>query len=400
MNVRVGARTDVGRVREGNEDAYILDFPLFGVADGMGGHLAGDVASSTAVDSIVEAAHADSPTDTRSLAALVRGANEAIFERAGSDPSLRGMGTTCTLVLLDDGRIHLAHVGDSRAYIVRDGRLEQLTEDHTLVNRMVREGRIQAEEATHHPQRSILTRALGVDPSVDVDTATLDVKEGDRILLCSDGLSSIVEESVISDVLTSENDPQSTADRLVGLANDAGGEDNITVLILDVTEDDVPADEGVRAMAQAPAPPPEAPPSPPETRKEPAGTVRRSWRRRVIVTLVVLAVLVGGAYVAAQVALSNSYFVGANEQGRVAIFSGIRDEVAGLTLNEEKEASGVEVSELPEFKQQDVREGITADSLADARAIVQGLEGLASDPDFGSNRRRERKDNNQKDANQ
>ena len=120
----------------------------------------------------------------------------------------------------------------------------------------------------------------------------------------------------------------------------------------------------------------------------------------MIVTLVVLAVLVGGAYVAAQVALSNSYFVGANEQGRVAIFSGIRDEVAGLTLNEEKEASGVEVSELPEFKQQDVREGITADSLADARAIVQGLEGLASDPDFGSNRRRESKDNNQKDANQ
>lgn len=390
MNVNIGIATDVGRVREANEDAYILEDPLFGVADGMGGHVAGDVASSTAVDSIVEAARADSPTDTRSLAALVHKANVAIFERADSDPTLRGMGTTCTIVLVDNDKAYLAHVGDSRAYLLRDGRLEQLTEDHTLVNRMVREGRIEPQEAAHHPQRSILTRALGVDASVDVDTTTLEVEEGDRLLLCSDGLSSMVENPTISEVLSSVDDPQAAADRLIGLANEAGGEDNITVVVLDVVGDGDSGPARAGAATEAPAPsPPEAPPPPPEGRATAAP--RRTWARKAVIAGIVVVVLLAGAFVAARVALNNSYFVGANEQGEVAIYSGIPEEVAGLTLRDEEEVSGIELSDLPEFKQSDVREGIKADSLEGARTVLQSLRDLARDPEFGTDRKRETK---------
>jgi len=392
MKVNVGVATDVGRVREGNEDAYILEDPLFGVADGMGGHLAGDVASSTAVDSIVEGAREDSPVDTRSLAALVRKANVAIFERAGSDPTLRGMGTTCTILLFDDAKAYLAHVGDSRAYLFRDGRLEQITEDHTLVNRMVSEGRIEPAEAAHHPQRSILTRALGVDPSVDVDTVTVEVEEGDRLLICSDGLSSMVENSTISEVLSSEDDPQVAADRLIGLANEAGGEDNITVVLLDVVSDSASAPASADTVSEAPAQEPaEAPPPPPPPESGEAAAPRRKWARRAVTAGVVIAVIVAGAYIAARAALSNSYFVGATEQGQVAIYSGIPEEVAGLSLRDEEEASGIALSDLPKFKQSDVREGIKADSLEDARAVVASLEDLARDPDFGTDRKPESK---------
>jgi serine/threonine protein phosphatase PrpC len=172
MRIAVGAKTDIGLVREGNEDSYLVDDPLFAVADGMGGHLAGDVASSTAIDVISRRARETDLRDEEGLRAVVREANAAIWKRSQGDSALRGMGTTCTLLSLGNSQARLAHVGDSRAYLLRDGELSQLTEDHTLVGRMVREGRLTAEEAQNHPQRSIITRALGVDSEVDVDRVT------------------------------------------------------------------------------------------------------------------------------------------------------------------------------------------------------------------------------------
>ncbi|MDQ4145938.1 MAG: Stp1/IreP family PP2C-type Ser/Thr phosphatase, partial [Actinomycetota bacterium] len=233
MNLSIGAQSDVGRVREGNEDSFLVDEPLFVVADGMGGHLAGDVASSTAVDVILNKSATASAEDPETLADLIRSANSAIWDKAHANPTLRGMGTTCTLVLLHENRAHIAHVGDSRAYLLRDGRLQQITEDHTLVARMVKEGRLQPEEAEHHPQRSIITRALGVDAEVEVDLDSLEVQPGDRLMLCSDGLSSMIDHDSIATALKEQAAPQDAADELIKRANDAGGEDNITVVVID-----------------------------------------------------------------------------------------------------------------------------------------------------------------------
>src|SRR2546423_2221349 len=172
MRVRVGAKTDVGRARQRNEDSYLIRDPLFAVADGMGGHQGGDVASSLSVETV---SGLDLPPDG-AFAALVeqiKRANQAVLERGEADGSLRGMGTTFTAILIDGDRGHVAHVGDSRAYRLHDGTLQQLTEDHTLVQRMVREGRIKPEQARHHPQRSIVTRALGVEEDLEVEELTL-----------------------------------------------------------------------------------------------------------------------------------------------------------------------------------------------------------------------------------
>ncbi|MGH2789902.1 MAG: Stp1/IreP family PP2C-type Ser/Thr phosphatase, partial [Actinomycetota bacterium] len=229
MKVNIGAKSDVGRVREANEDSYLVHEPLFVVADGMGGHIAGDVASSTAVKTIEKQSSDASAEDMETLARLVRSANSQIWEKAQGDPTLKGMGTTCTLLLLDGAKAHFAHVGDSRAYLLRGDVLTQITEDHSLVGRMVKEGRLTVEEAENHPQRSIITRALGVDSEVEVDLLTVDLDAGDRILMCSDGLSSMIDSEAMTAALTQTDDPQAAADRLVSLANDAGGEDNITV---------------------------------------------------------------------------------------------------------------------------------------------------------------------------
>jgi protein phosphatase len=237
MRPVVAAKTDVGRVRKGNEDSYLARDPLFAVADGMGGHIAGDVASATAVELIAERADQDMPHTTAELAAIVRGANAAIWEKAQSDPSLKGMGTTCTLALLEDHELHIAHVGDSRAYLYRGSELSQVTEDHTLVSRMVREGRLKPEEAERHPQRSIITRALGVDADVEVDELSVAIEEGDRFLLCSDGLSDYVEDSVIAETLLANPDRKTAAAELVHRTLENGAPDNVTVIVADVTDD-------------------------------------------------------------------------------------------------------------------------------------------------------------------
>lgn len=188
-------KTDPGRVRRRNEDAFVVDPPLFAVADGMGGAQAGEVASRLAAAAFREYREADELVPEERVAAIIKEANRRIYDRARTDSEVSGMGTTVTAALLGDGRIVIGHVGDSRAYRIRDGRLEQLTEDHSLVADLMRSGRLTPEEAEGHPQRSVITRALGTDPDVDVDTLVVEAEAGDLFLLCSDGLSTMVSDA-------------------------------------------------------------------------------------------------------------------------------------------------------------------------------------------------------------
>ena len=363
MNTAVGVRTDVGRVREGNEDSYLAEPPLFAIADGMGGHSAGEVASETAVKVISDGAAQVSSEDPRSLARLLNNANAAIYTKAQSDAALLGMGTTCTLLMAGEGIAHIAHVGDSRAYRLREGAIEQLTDDHTLVGRMVREGQISAEEAQHHPQRNVITNALGLDSNIAVDLREIEAHAGDRLLLCSDGLSSMVSDSDIVTAANSAEDPQQAAEALVELALEAGGEDNITVLVIDLGGKD----------AQAPAPgrtdtsPGPSSPAPPTSRR------RRKW----LGALLLLLLAVAAAYGAGNWALDNSYYVGVDESGRVTIFQGIPERIAGLTLAEAIEPSALALEDLPESRHALLRQGMKVESLDEAQSTVSDLSDLA-----------------------
>lgn len=239
MKLRAAGYTDVGLVRSSNEDAYLIAEPLFAVADGMGGHQAGEVAAGTTIETLREFAGAIANDDDpgSALVETARAANRAVYEKASEDPSLLRMGTTLTAAIARDGRLCIAHVGDSRAYLFRDGNLRQLTQDHTLVAEYVRHGRMTEEEAKVHPNRSIITRALGVEPDIPVDTVTLGIRPGDRILLCSDGLYSMVPDEFIASILASVEDTAAAAKQLVEAANSAGGEDNTTVVVIDVEPD-------------------------------------------------------------------------------------------------------------------------------------------------------------------
>jgi serine/threonine protein phosphatase PrpC len=240
MRVVVGVATDIGRVRERNEDSYLVDPPIYAVADGMGGARGGAVASSLALDKVEELFH----SGKGSLGELIRSANRAVFERSVSDSKVSGMGTTLTAATVDERGAHLGHVGDSRAYLLRAGSLRQLTDDHTLVNRMVKAGEITTQEAGIHPHRNVLTRSVGTEPEVDVDEKDIPLIDGDRLLLCSDGLTGMVTEPQIQAILETTPDPQEAAGRLIKAANRAGGIDNITVVVLDIREhdDDSPTD--------------------------------------------------------------------------------------------------------------------------------------------------------------
>lgn len=364
MNVTVGAQTDVGRVRQGNEDSYLLEPPIYVVADGMGGHIAGDVASATAVDVIAAGARDAESLDGPALADLVNRANEAIWEKARSDPSLRGMGTTCTLLMIDGATAHLAHVGDSRAYLLREGTLNQLTEDHTLVERMVREGRLSAEEAASHPQRSVITRALGVDQNVQVDVLREQLTRGDRILLASDGLTSMVGSDDIAGVLKTEDDPQAAADRLVEMANAAGGEDNVTVLVVDVGKDGAPA-----PPRAAPARHDTRPGAEPQTEPSP-----RRWVRPLVWAVAVVALVAIAAIAAVQWALSNSWYVGFSDDGVVTIYQGIPEEIAGRTFADPERETGITEDEVPETFVNDLEAGVKVESLDEAEVYVRNIQ--------------------------
>jgi serine/threonine protein phosphatase PrpC len=258
---RAAGLTDTGRRRRQNEDAFVCDPPLFAIADGMGGAQAGELASRLAAAAIERAASAVS--DEEGVVGVVRAANAAIFERALHDPAAAGMGTTATVALVDErtGTLTLAHVGDSRAYRYRDGELEQLTTDHSLVAELVRSGRLTEAEAAVHPHRSVITRALGTEAEVEVDTRTLDVAPGDLVVLCSDGLSAMVRDGEIARVVeASDRDPHAAAEALVRAANEHGGDDNVTVVVFELVEGE-PAERERRGAASSDG---EAPPADPD----------------------------------------------------------------------------------------------------------------------------------------
>jgi len=251
--------TDVGRVRDGNEDAFIDQsnrLGLVAVADGMGGHRAGEVASATALESLRAAVASGQP-----LRDAIEGANDAVLEKSVSDQELHGMGTTLTAGMLgSDGYLVVGHVGDSRAYLVRDGKLEQLTEDHSLVGELLRTGKLSAEEAETHPQRSMITRALGTDPNVDVDIFSVDPRDGDLFLLCSDGLTSMVDDREILRLVGEKRaDLDGLVKALIKAANKGGGEDNITVIAFEIgeTNDSTLEDTAVVPVPNEPEPEPD-----------------------------------------------------------------------------------------------------------------------------------------------
>jgi len=241
--VRVGqsaVRTDPGRKRRGNEDAYVLRPPLFAIADGMGGAQAGEIASALAAGALDESGATGG--GERRVTELIQEANRRVHQRASTDATTSGMGTTMTVMLVEgDGSITVGHVGDSRAYLLRDGKLEQITDDHSLVAELVRRGELSPQAAEVHPQRSVITRALGTDPDVDVDAFRVEAQAGDVYLICSDGLSDMVDADEIERVLAGHREDLDAAARaLVQAANRAGGEDNITAVVFEMVEGDVP----------------------------------------------------------------------------------------------------------------------------------------------------------------
>ena len=233
---RYAGVTNTGRRRRHNEDAFVCEPPLFAVADGMGGPRAGEVASRLAATAVK--ADEASGTGAERVVALILEANRRVFQRSSEDADVSGMGTTMIVALVEDAGVTFGHVGDSRAYLLRGDALEQLTEDHSLVAELVRTGRLSPEEAEHHPQRSVITRALGTDPDVDVDTFTVVPEAGDIFLICSDGLTTMIDDETIRSVLQErERDLDDAARELVRLANKAGGEDNITVVAFELADE-------------------------------------------------------------------------------------------------------------------------------------------------------------------
>ena len=251
----VGVITDTGRKRRRNEDAYVCEPPLFAIADGMGGAQAGEVASRLAAAALKE-------SDARTLGGeerisdLIQEANRRVYDRSITDPNTSGMGTTITVALVEDGNVAFGHVGDSRAYLIREGRMEQVTEDHSLVNELMKSGKLSREEAETHPQRSVITRALGTDPDVDADTFTIEAKSGDVFLLCSDGLTDMVgEREILELVELNRQDIDAALKSLVKAANRSGGEDNITVVAFEIAESQVLTHDGETRENVVPPPP-------------------------------------------------------------------------------------------------------------------------------------------------
>jgi serine/threonine protein phosphatase PrpC len=355
-------RTHPGQVRRRNEDSYVLDPPLFAVADGMGGAQAGEVASRLTATAFREYHEADAlPPDER-LQSIIQEANRRIYKRARADSDASGMGTTVTAALLTGGRVTLGHVGDSRAYRIRDGELEQLTEDHSLVADLMRSGRLTPEEAEAHPQRSVITRALGTDPEVDIDTLSVEAEPGDVFLLCSDGLTTMVGDEDILGILEAAPTLDAAAKELVRAANTGGGEDNVTVVLFSVMGDEAgeetqvaPApvegngqgdpdelEDTLTNLQPVQAPPPTGAGSAIEPRRPRKGR----WRRRILWTLVALALvalLLGGALFG----ISRAYFVGADQDGNLVVYQGVPFDIRdGVGLYRERYVSGVQASQL------------------------------------------------------
>jgi serine/threonine protein phosphatase PrpC len=329
---RTASLTDTGRRRRHNEDAYVCKPPLFAVADGMGGAQAGELASSLAAAALRDDTSEQVGGEQR-VDELIQEANRRVYQRQSQDAAASGMGTTMTVALVEDGRVAIGHVGDSRAYLIRDRRLEQLTEDHSLVAELVRSGKLSPEEAEAHPQRSVITRALGTDPDVDVDTFSVETKPGDLFLLCSDGLSSMVDdETILREVERNRGDLGAAAKALVRAANKGGGDDNITVVFFEIAdvEDtektvtlpppvEVGEDETLDELDRVPA-------IVTEDGRGPRAERRRG--RGVLLAALALVLLVCACGFVAW-GLWRSHFVGVEADGHVAVYQGVPWNIVG-----------------------------------------------------------------------
>ncbi len=407
------AGTDTGRQRRANEDSMLARSPLFVVADGMGGAQAGEVASRIAVESF-EAGVADTGHPEAALAALAQQANARIYELSHSNAEHAGMGTTLTAVYVGEREIAIAHVGDSRAYRVRDGELLRLTEDHSLVDELLRQGRLTPEEAVEHPQRSVITRALGPEGTVEVDTRSYAARDGDVYLLCSDGLTTMLAEAQLASIVSAQATLREAGEALIAAANEAGGRDNITVVLLRVEELDVgvaplteeapaaqrPPREAAAALpgaettaAGGPGAPSATAPASRETRAlatphaaqapvarrhprraQSAQQRRRRFRLRRVaglgVTLAILALLAGGAYLGIQ----SVYFIGTNEAGLVTVFRGVPFTLpGGLALYETEYVSGVGAATLSPLRRHSLLDH-SLRSEGDTSSLMHSLE--------------------------
>jgi serine/threonine protein phosphatase PrpC len=402
LRLNYAVRSHVGHVRDGNEDSAYAGSRLVAVADGMGGHAAGEVASSTTISAL---AHLDDDAAGGDLLdalgdALVD-ANDRLRELTGENAALEGMGTTVTALLSDGTRLAVAHIGDSRIYLLRDGEFSQLTHDHTLVQELVDTGRITADQATSHPQRALLTRALDGRDLVSPDLSVREARLGDRFLLCTDGLSTVVSEETMAEALA-QPEPQNAADRLVELALKGGGPDNVTVVVADVVDaatshPDAPVVAGAaaergavagaavvgelhtsqasaasraRRIALAMRPrknrPAEENPVPdlePEPKKP-----RRLW---IPITIAAAAIVIVAGVAGTYTYLQTQWYVGI-DSGKVTVFRGIHGNAVGVSLHS-VDTQFMSVEGLPDFEKQRLDDGIPANSRSAAVEIVDRL---------------------------
>jgi protein phosphatase len=341
--LEVGSRTDVGRVRDHNEDSLLVQAPFFVIADGMGGHAAGEVASELAVRTL-EDARIDS-LDADALRDAIIEANAVIIKGAQDGLGREGMGTTLTAAVLEQDQMLIAQVGDSRAYLLHEGSLRQITRDHSLVEELMAAGKITEEEARFHPNRSVITRALGSDTNVQPDLYEMQVHEGDRLLLCSDGLSAMLDSEDILAALRADSDAQRAADALVDAANDEGGYDNITVIVVNIGK--------VDSLVVA--------------RK------KRRFKWGIVGFLLAFILLVAGTVGGVYAYARNAYFL-IDEGGYVALYRGLPGEALGVELKWPERTTTIKVSSLPPTFASELKDGIQAESLEEAEEVIQRYE--------------------------
>lgn len=338
-----GSRTDIGCLRDHNEDSLVVTPPLFAVADGMGGHAAGEVASEIAVRVLSELA--PEHPDVEALGRAIEEANRAVIQAAREGRGRQGMGTTMTAAMLEGERLVIAQVGDSRAYLLHQGKLQQLTRDHSLMADMIEAGQLTPEEARTHPQRSVITRALGSDAHLHPDIYEINVETGDRLLICSDGLSGMIFDDQIENTLRRVQDPQRCASQLVNEAIAAGGHDNVTVIVADVT-----------GYAEV-------------RRKK----LARKTKLSIALVLVLFAAIIAGAAWGTQTYLNTAAYL-ANDNGKAAVYRGVPGSVLGLSFSHLERTTDVTVADLQPGVANRLNEGIRVDDMEAADALVKEYE--------------------------
>lgn len=343
QDISFGSRTDIGYVRDHNEDSLIIIPPLFAVADGMGGHEAGEIASEITVNTLAELA--PSHLDAEGLTAAVEAANYNVMKAPRQGIGRDGMGTTLTAAMLEGERLLIAQVGDSRAYLLHKGHLQQITRDHSLMADLIEAGQITPEEARVHPNRSVITRAIGSDIHMRPDIYELNVDAGDRILLCSDGLSSMISNNAIESIMRRQSDAQHCADELVTAALENGGADNVTVVVADV-------------------------PGFSEVREKKRAHKSRVFYIGLAIALVAVIFTAGfGGYAF----ISNSAYL-IEENGKVSVYRGTPDDFMGIKLSTLDHTTNVDVDKLQPGVANRIKEGMSVSSIDEANSLIAGYE--------------------------